>query len=169
MQTKNIQDKYFEGNIYPEIDREYFNRCSREELLLCTHYPYIGDEKLQDGQEVVEGKDYQLNHQTKQYDDFFDGMKYEWKNVQPFEYEIWDQARRIVAIGIPKAIDSLFDKVEKALDRHKFNGHDSVFVSEKTEEKETQEDMWIDLFAMIISGKWNMTETSKRFHLTRKP
>lgn len=64
-------------------------------LSTLTHYPYIGDEKIADGVEVVEGVDYVLQLQVKTCNG--------WKNqVYNVMLKLSELPTRIVAIGIPK-------------------------------------------------------------------
>jgi len=93
MQTKNIHR-----------DNRIYTGCTTNDPLtggFKDDYPYSGD-KLEEGQEVVVGIDYKLQHQVIHWTERI------WLNVTKDQYDkvsTIHNHQRIVAIGIPKATE----------------------------------------------------------------
>lgn len=182
MQTKNI---YYKENIY--IDYQYQSMTPgfvgsvidfEEYLSILTHYPYIGEEKLKDGQEVVENVHYRIGYQEN-----VRKRGEHWMHVWKSYYNKISNhnKKRIVAIGIPKAIiegkeycdkcDLFTSKTPNGYCKECGNFIGQITpISEKTEEKETQEDMWNEVTASYRKNTFPVAKdiNQRKFLITRK-
>lgn len=210
---------HYKGNIY--IDYQYqvmtpgfIGSVSdfEEHVSTITHYLYIGDEKLKDGQQVFEGVDYELKKIGIVDDEFVELMGgkeiFEAIGIPKVTHEgeeqvIYDSGRmrseKIECIctypekmlhgnkNCPvhrEKIEEENDHCECCGKRFKWNPPKNNYLSEPivcsctcytklrgemTEKNEQdQEQNWIDVFAMIITGKWNIQDCENRFLITRK-
>lgn len=183
---------HYKGNIY--IDYQYQSMTPgfigsvsdfEEHVSTITHYLYIGDEKLKDGQQVFEGVDYELKKIGIVDDEFVELMGgkeiFEAIGIPKVTHEgeeqvIYDSGR--MRSEKTECICTYPEKMlhgnkncpvhgEKTEESKKF---DVVILDAPLPEKETQEDVWNEVFRMIpvlLSGK-EKSFFKDKFLITRK-